>query len=189
MESTAPAVRPPVTLGCTLAVAVVVLFVLAVVLFIVFLESGANDGKVILEDARSYATGSVEYVSKDNFYLVRLPDGTFLALSDMDARNRASAQRRCRVAPMDTGDPALPGLIARYAPRFSPDAAGSTLLLREDCNLAVYDFTGTRLDADGPNLDRLTVTLTEGGKLAVNLTRRTCTLREGGEIALPSRCP
>ena len=189
MERPAPAVRPPVALGCTFAVAAVVFIGIAVTLLIVFLESGANEGKVVLEDARAYANGSVEYVAKSNFYLVRLQDGTFLALSDLDAANRASAQRRCRVAPLSTADPALPGLVAKYAARMSPGAAGSTLLFREDCNLALYDFTGTRLDADGPNLDRLAITLTGDGKLSVNVTKRTCTRREGAESALAARCP
>ena len=189
MERPAPAVRPPVALGCTLAVATLVIAAIVLTLFIVFLESGASDGKVVLEDAHAYANGSVEYVSKSNFFLVRLQDGTFLALSDLDARNRASAQRRCRVAPLNIADPALPGLLARYAPRMSPNAAGSTLLFREDCNLAVYDFTGTRLDSDGPNLDRLAVTLTGGGKLAVDVTKRICTRHEGRETAVPARCP
>jgi hypothetical protein len=189
MERPAPAVRPPVALGCTFAVAAVVFVVLVATLLIVFLESGANEGNVALEDARAYANGSVEYVSKSNFYLVRLQDGTFLALSDLDAPNRASAQRRCRVAPLNSADPALPGLVAKYATRMSPDAAGSSLLFREDCNLAIYDFTGTRLDADGPNLDRLAITLTDAGKLAVNVTKRTCTRREGTESAVPAKCP
>jgi hypothetical protein len=171
--------RPPVALGCFGAVAVVALLAFIVGFALVFLDSGANSGKLTLDPAESYGRGSIDYVSDHNFYLVRLGDGTFVALADLDAANRANAQRRCRAAPIPVSDPSLPGLLSRYAGQFSAGAAGSALLLREDCNRAVYDVTGVRLDAEGPNLDRYRVDIDPEGRLTVDLGHRLCTHRAG----------
>ncbi len=188
MERPAPAIRPPVALGCTAVIASIGFVVAALVFFFVFLESGANGGVATLDVPAAYAPGSIQYISDHNFYLSRLADGSFVALSDLDAANRATPEHRCRVAAITAGDPSLPGLVQQYASRMSPQAAGSTLLLREDCNNAVYDFTGARLDGDGPNLDRLAVSTGTGGKLEVNTTKRTCTQRSGATVFAPIAC-
>lgn len=184
-----PAIRPPVMLGCTAIVAAAGLVVLAVILGAVFLDSGADSGDVVLEPAGFYSPGSVTRIADRGFYVVRLPDGTVLALSDLDAANRAASDRRCRVAVIAAGDPALPALLARYRNSFSDAAAGASLVFREDCHGALYDPAGIRLDADGPNLDRY-VTKTNGdGRLVVSLARRTCTRRDGGERLVNIDCP
>jgi len=64
--------RPPVLLGCVSAVAFVVAVFGFFAFLIVFLESGADSGKVQLEDAEAYAPGSVEFVGEENLFLVRL---------------------------------------------------------------------------------------------------------------------
>lgn len=178
MHEAVPAtVRPPVALGCAAVVAVVVLFGLAALAMIAFLDSGANTGKMVLDPAEAYARGSVEFVGERNFYLVRLSDGSFLALSDLDAANRSSPQRRCRVAPLQPADPQLPALLERYAARMSAPAAASTLVFREECNKAVYDVTGLRLDSEDPNLDRYAVTINGAGRVTVDVSKRDCTER------------
>jgi hypothetical protein len=175
------ALRPPVALGCFGAVAAVALLGFVGGFVLVFLDSGANSGKLTLDPAESYGRGSIDYVSDHNFYLVRLADGAFVALADLDAANRANTQRRCRAAPIPVSDPSLPGLLSRYAAQFSAGAAGSALLLREDCNRAVYDVTGLRLDAEGSNLDRYRVDIDAQGRLIVDLSRRVCTQRNGSD--------
>ena len=168
--------------------AAIALSIFLFVLFIVFIQSGAKGGVTTLNVPAAYAPGSIQYISEENFYLARLNDGTFLALSDLDAANRANTQHRCRVAAVGADDPALPALVQQYASRMSPQAAGSTYLLKEDCNDAIYDFTGARLNGDGPNLDRLEVGTGNGGKLEVNTTRRTCTQRSGTNVFAPIAC-
>jgi len=141
-----------------------------------------------LAPAESYANGSVEFVAARNFFLSRLGDGSFLALSDLDGANRANQQRRCRVAPIPRNDPKLPQLLAGYAGRMSAQAAGSTLLFREDCNSAVYDVTGVRLDNDAANLERFTVEIDSAGRVTVDVSKRICTKREGANAMAMVSC-
>jgi hypothetical protein len=119
---------------------------------------------------------------------VRLADGSFLALADLDAANRANPQRRCRVSPMAVDDARLAGLLQRFGGRFSEKAGGSTLLFREDCNGALYDVAGARLDGDGPNLERYPVDVRADGKLTVDVGTRRCTERAGREPFAPVSC-
>jgi hypothetical protein len=136
---------------------------------------------VTLDPAGSYGPGSLAYVSEHNFFLVRLADGRFVALADLDAANRANGQRRCRVAPLAATNASLPGLLSQYGGKFSAEAAGASTVLREDCNAAVYDIAGARLDASAPNLDRYPVAVDASGRVTVDLSRRMCTEREGTE--------
>ena len=185
---TPQSIRPPVALGCTFAVATIVIGGLIVLAAIAFLESGANSGRLVLDPAEAYGRGSVEFVSQRNFFVVRLADGSFLALSDLDAANRANPQRRCRVAPLAATDSQLPQLLATFSSRMSPGAAGATFLFREDCNKAVYDVTGLRLDVDGVNLDRYAVTTDAQGRVTVDISERSCSRREGSQQFLPEAC-
>jgi len=188
LNAAEPAVRPPVFLGCAAAVFAAVIAVVAIVFFVSFLDSGANNGKVTLPLADSFAPNTITYEPKSNFYLVRLADGSALALSDLDAANRGAATR-CRVAQLASTDPLLVQLLDQYGSRQSPQAAGSIVLLRESCNRAVYDLTGLRLDADGRNLDRLAVSLDKGGHIVVDTRKRTCTERSGANLFVPVTCP
>lgn len=175
-------------MGCAALVAAVLLVVLVVTFSLIFLNSGADHGTVVLNDASDYAPGSEQYVSTHNFFIVRLGDGTFVALADLDAANRANAAHQCRVAPVLPSDPTLAGLLSTLGPRMSPAAAGSTLVFREGCNNAVYDITGTRLDSDAPNLDRFATSIDSSGRLNVNLAKRSCSERSGVQLALPRSC-
>jgi hypothetical protein len=177
-----------VALGCTAVLALLVIAAAGLVFAGRFFESGADTGETLLGDREAYAKGSVEYIKERNFYLVRLGDGAYLALADIDAANRANTQRRCRVAPIDAADPALPALIARYGAVMSPPASGSTLLLREDCNGVLYDVAGARLDREGPNLDRFPVRIGEDRRLRVDLSKRICTARAGADPFATTSC-
>ncbi len=183
----APTVRPPVALGCTLAAAGVGFVVFVAVLAIVFLESGSDDGSQTLDAIGAYPAGSITRVADRGFYIVRLPAGRLIALSDLDAPNRAAA-RRCRVAPIALEDPILPGLLSRVARSMNPEVAGTTTLLSEACNQALYDISGLHLGGDGPNLDRLAVDLDKTGHVVVRTSRRTCTERSGRDLFLAATC-
>ena len=180
--------RPPVLLGCLAAVAFVVAVFGFFAFLIVFLESGADTGKVRLEGAETYAPGSVGFIGEENLFLVRLADGAYVALADLDAPNRARAERRCRVAPLQPGDARLPGILERYGAVMSDDAAGSTLVFREECGGAMYDVTGLRLDAEGRNLDRYPVSIDSAGRVVVDTAKRQCSQREQLNPFAPAGC-
>jgi hypothetical protein len=186
--SSPPPTKPPVLLGCGLFLGSIVVFVVAVVGFVIFLDSGSATGKVTLDRAAAYAEGSVERFADRGFYLVRLRGADIFALVDLDAANRLAQGRRCRVAPIAVADPALPGLLDRYRRSFSPQAAGSNIIFREDCNGALYDVAGMRLDAPGPNLDRFPVEVNEAGFVVVDTARRTCSERDGPDPFAPVAC-
>lgn len=182
-----PPTGKPSATGCVLALAAVAASVAAAALFLVFLESGADSGQVVLLDQRAYAQGTVTYVPDQGFFLVRLAGG-FVALADLDAANGAAAGRRCRVHTIEGGTTVADDLLARFASRASSPARGAVLLLGEDCNGAVYDVAGVRLDRDGPNLDRFAVTVNERGRVVVSPQERSCTARAGSDVSVPRRC-
>jgi hypothetical protein len=182
-------VRPPVLLGCGALVGVVVLLIVGGVCAAVFLESGADSGKVQMEDADAYAPGSFTYNSDVNFFVTRAPNGDFFALDDLDAANRAAEGRRCRVQIVPLEDPDQARLLAEYQTAMSPQGRGLDIILRENCNGAVYDGTGVRLDALGErNLDRFAVGEAANGRLEVSTGERLCSRREGAALFAQVEC-
>jgi hypothetical protein len=183
--STAPR---PVFAGCFGMVVVAVLGIGAVVFVFLFTNSASNTGEIVLRPADSYRLGAVEFISDNNFYVVQLPGTGFLALADMDATNRAAQGRRCRVGIVAANDPTLPGLLERYASNLSAEAAGTTLVFREDCTGGVFDATGRRLNGEGPNLDRFATRVNSDGDLVVNMSRRECSEAGEGGTRTEVRC-
>lgn len=178
----------PVFMGCFGLFAVAVVAIGAIAFLFVFTGSSGNSGRLELRAADSYALGTVEFVRERNLYLVRLADGSFYALSDLDAANRAAEGTRCRVQPLAANDPLLPDLLDRFEEDVSAEASGSTLLFREACNEAVYDVTGKRLDAEGRNLDRFPVEENGAGNVVVDLRRRVCSENRDGESFREAAC-
>jgi len=177
-----------VLLGCVGLVLAVGLVIFGGILFVAFLESGSNTGQLQLREAVSYAPGSVEFVGERNFFLVRLPEGDFLALADLDAANRAANGRRCRVQ-LTQGDTAdNVALIEQYRGRFSVDASGAGAVFREDCNGVVYDIAGKRLTGEGRNLDRYRVTIDANRFVVVDVSRRGCSETASGEAFRAAAC-
>ena len=188
-DSTPKAVRPPVALGCVGALAAVVVFGAFLVFVIIFLDSGADSGKVRLEVPEAYAEGSIEFIGEKNFFLVRLRDGSFFAISDLDAANRANQARRCRVQLTSLSDPGIAAEADRLRGSMSPQSLGAASVLRETCNGAIYDLAGARLAGTGPNLDRFPVSLDGAGRLLVDSSKRECSERSGGEVFARVDCP
>lgn len=189
MREGAPGTRPSLAFGCSVLAAILVALGVAAVAFVVFLESGASTGRVTLDPLDAYPPGTVSRFPRDGFYLVRMPDGSTLALSDLDAANRAATGRRCRVAPIPAGEPALEEALERYRARLSPGTGSLTLIFRETCFGSLYDAAGIRLDADGPNLDRLGLDLDDQGNLVVETAERSCTRRDGRQLLVAVDCP
>lgn len=144
---------------------------------VIFLESGADTGNVRLDIPEAYAPGAAEYIGASNFYLVRLRDGSFLALSDLDAANHANQSHRCRVqlTPINAASLGVP--VERLRGQASPQAAGANVVLTESCNGAIYDITGLRLDSPGRNLDLHPVSIGKDGHVMVNVRTRECSER------------
>lgn len=188
LELTPGTVRPPVALGCFLAAAAIVAMFAVGACAVTFLESGANSGKVRLDVPEAYAVGSVEFVGPNNLFIVRLRDESFIAVSDLDAANRANQSRRCRIALTDLGDP-LNGVRAQsLVGQMSPAAAGATSVFRESCNGAIYDIAGARLNGPGRNLDRFPAGVAADGHLVVDTSRRVCSERDGEAIFAEVEC-
>ncbi|MEO8539271.1 MAG: hypothetical protein ABI577_05980 [bacterium] len=182
------AVRPPVFLGCFLAAAAMVVLILFGLFAITFLESGANDGKVRLDVSEAYAEGSIEFVGAENFFIVRLRDGTFVALADLDQANRANQAQRCRVNLADISDPSLGVSALALSAAMTADARGASTILRETCNGAIYDISGARLNGDGANLDRYPISLADDGHLLVDKSARQCSTRSGATVSAYRTC-
>jgi hypothetical protein len=188
VTSDVAAVRPPVALGCFGAAAVLVA-VFGIILFaVIFLESGADTGRVQLELADAYEPGSVQYINQENFFLVRLRSGDFLALSDLDAANRSNQARRCRVALTSLDDGSLGVTQSVLQTQLSPEANGSNAVFHETCYGSTYDVTGVKLAGDGANLDRLTVSLGSNGHVVVDKSKRHCSQRSGTALLSSTDC-
>jgi hypothetical protein len=178
----------PVFLGCVAMIGLAVFIVAGAIFFVTFLESGSATGRIVLEDARAYPAGSVVRNAENGFYLVRLADGSFLALADLDAANRAASGNRCKVAPLAQDDPDLPAAVNSYGSRRTPAAIALALIFREDCNGALYDASGARLDADGRSLDRYDVSTNAAGRVVVDTARRSCSARAAGAAPQAISC-
>jgi hypothetical protein len=179
--------RPPLLLGCLGLAALVVLVGAAIGSCVVFLESGADEGEAVLLPLDAYPPGSVDYIGEENLFIVRTVDGAVLALSDLDAANRATPGRRCRARLLSFGEA---GLSAGVTARVTQPAAGVEFVLTETCNGATYDITGTRIDLEaGANLDRYGVRLDGRGRVVVDLTERTCTARTDTAPREAVACP
>jgi len=181
-------IRPPVALGCGAAVLTAAAVILVFVFFVVFLNGGSASSTVTLSDAATYAPGTVTYNGDHNFYIVRLKGTGFIVLADMDAANQASTTRKCRVQPLKSDDPKLLPLLQQYSTRMSPDAQATTFLFQEGCNGAVYDITGVRLDAPGPNLARYSSNVNASGRLVVDLRSEHCSEHVDTNFFAPTAC-
>ncbi|MFN0096852.1 MAG: hypothetical protein ACKVVT_19000 [Dehalococcoidia bacterium] len=183
-----PSVRPPVALGCAAMVAVVALLAGAVVFAVTFLESGSDSSRAVLDPVDAYPPDSFAFEPEHHIYLVRIGPARFFALHDLDASNRAAQGRRCRVVTADRAQPAFRGVAERFSGRQSPGAAQFELFFYEECNGAVYDATGIRLDRDGRNLDRYPVEIDDAGRVVVDFGKRQCSRREGTAFFLEEKC-
>jgi hypothetical protein len=189
VTESAPNPRPPVLLGCTLLVGGLLAVFVTGAVFLVFIDSGSDSGEVTLEHVAVYPPGTVTRVADRGLFIVALPGGELLALSDLDAANRAASGRRCRVAPISSSDPALARAIDEYDERLSAGAENSALVFREECNGALYDAAGVRIDRDGPNLDRFEVSVDDEERLVVDTARRTCSERSPADDLGTVECP
>jgi hypothetical protein len=177
--------RPPVLLGCAALAAVAVALIAAGACAVVFFESGADTGDIVVEGG--LAPGSLELFAEEHVFLVRNLDGEYFAMDDLDAANRDS-ERRCRASIVPPNDPDFATLRDRFARRTSAVAAGMLIFFRESCDGAIYDAAGARLDDEaGSNLDRFRVSARADG-IAIETGARTCSRREGDDWFVSVDC-
>lgn len=167
-------------LGCLVRLAAAVLVVVAIVVAIGFLFDQGSDS---VERDRGYDAGaasdyqdaSVVYAEPQHLFVVRLPDGTFIALYDKSSKQQ-ELRSDCRLAFEDaasTGNLApLPGI----AGAFVENCEGRRAVWRAD---GVFAF-----GAGYGNLDRFDTSVDAAGHLIVDTTTRTCT-RSRGVIGVP----
>jgi hypothetical protein len=140
-----------VRLGCLVALGLVALGAAVVVLVLWVWPSGG--GPIDLGNIEGYRPGSVVYRSTDGLFVVRAPDGTVLALSDLDPHN-PPGRKSCRVT-------------------FRPDLAqaGEVGRFFDGCTGSMYVLGGHGLAGDGLDLKQLPVQQKTDGDLQVEPAR------------------
>ncbi len=113
----------------------------------------SGNGLVEIGRVEEFRPGAVVYRSTDGFFVATQPDGSVLALSDIDPHN-PPGRRTCRVT-------------------FRPDLAtdGETGQFFDVCTGSRYDIGGRALSGDGMDLKRLSVQQDDEGNLQVRPAR------------------
>jgi hypothetical protein len=124
---------------------VAVLAVAAAVYVGYTLTQSLGSGSSFSDRVANYPPDSVTYLSNGRTYLVRQNDGTFLALSEVEA----SATDR------------IAGCLIRYLP-------GKQGAFRDDCHGVMFNLEGVAVQGAAPPMQRHPVTV-HGGKLTVQL--------------------
>lgn len=113
---------------------------------------GDGDGRVEVGRITDYEPGAAVYWSTDRLFVVRLPEGAVIALSDVDPHN-PPGRRSCRVSYR----PDLPVM--------TEDGRRGVFL--DACTGSRYDLEGRGLAGDGLDLLRLPVDQDDAGRLKV----------------------
>lgn len=164
--------------------AVGVLALLSLVAVAAYLDPGdvGKPGRFVAGRVDDLQPGSVRYFEGEHFYLVRLADGSFLALYDIDRHRQilsvgATGDPRfgCRVRAMSAATNEGVANILRASGTVVPGFEGQAF--RTPCTGATFDMTGRRLFGPAPtDLDRFPVRTLAGGFVEVNLASRQCAL-------------
>lgn len=133
--------------GCLAAGGVLIVGAILAAATVILLTRG--DGSIDLGLVTDYEPGAVVYRSSDRFFVVRLNDGSMIALSDLDPHN-PPGRSSCRV----TFRPDLGSGEAGAG-----DASGRFF---DACSGSMYDISGGGLAGDGLDLSRLTLRERDG---------------------------
>ncbi len=167
-------------LGCLVWVAAVVALAVGVVVAIGFIFDQGDSAKQPQRGydagaADAYQPATVNYLEFEHLYVVRLQDGSFLALYDKSPKQQ-EVSGDCRVSFEDNASlgtlEQLPGMTGGFV---------------EDCTSlrAVWRADGVfAFGAGYGNLDRFNTHVDGSGHLIVDTDSRTCT-RSRGVIGLP----
>ena len=168
--------------GCLLrfAIAGVALFALFIVLGLVFGgddgSSSGGTGAFNAGQAENYLRGDVSHVEQQHVFVVRLQDGTFVALYDKSPKQQ-EIDSNCRVRWEDNAN--LGGVIGQlpgFNGAFAETCEGTRGVWRADGERAYGAGYG--------DLDRFETEVDVSGDLLIYLSPRTCTQSAGG-IGVP----
>ena len=130
--------------------------------------SAAGAGAGFSAPVSRFSPDSVTYLDAGRTYLVRQPDGGFLALSE------AEPDRQDQIS----------GCVIRYRPDLQ--AGGTTGVFRDDCHGALYGRDGQPLGGSGPPMQRHPVEV-NGSQVRVNFA--VCLSGSGDQSAEACRRP
>jgi hypothetical protein len=133
----------PGTISLRPVLVVIALLGLASSAFLIYSCSHAPPVGSFSAPINRFPANSVTYLSSGRSYLVRMEDGSFLALSEVDA------------------DPAnrLKGCVIRYRPDLT--GAGKQGAFRDDCSGALFDLEGLAIEGGSPPMQRHPVQVTD----------------------------
>jgi len=159
-------------LGCLARIAVVVLVLVGVVVAIgEIFDQGPNAGQPVRGyDAGpldAYQPATVNYLELQHIYVVRLPDGSVLALYDRSAKQQ-ELDGDCRVRYDETAQPTL--------------VEGPSGAFVEDCDelRTAWRVDGTLASGAGyGDLDRFDTRVDAQGRLIIDTESRSCTRSRG----------
>jgi hypothetical protein len=171
--------------GCVMPSAVVAALITVVVVaqlvtFFVRDGSGGNDGGNAFDagEAKAYQPADVNQIEPHHLFIVRLQDGTFIALYDKSPRQQ-ELKGDCRVQYDETSPlgsvPQLPGFTGAFVEDCGANESSRTVW-RAD---GMFAFGGGYGD-----LDRFDTHVDKDGHLIVDLGSRTCT-HSRGAIGVP----
>ena len=126
----------------------------ALTLAVIFAWPGGEEGphaSILVANADDFAPGSVTTFEEQEFHLVRLPDGEFLALSMLDPHGKLLVEEGLAESPC----------LVPWRPEF--EFMGETGWFRNPCHGETYDLTGACFSGPCPRgLDRFPVTVKDG---------------------------
>ena len=131
-----------VAAGCLVGGGLFLLGAAAVVVLLAF--QMREDSRVDIGTAGAYVVGTPVYYASDHLFVVRLEDGSVIALSDLDPHN-PPGRRSCRVT---------------FRPDLGEDEESGRFF--DACTGAMYDITGRGLRSGGLGLSRLEVESDDG---------------------------
>jgi hypothetical protein len=161
--------------GCLLRVLIGIVVVVALVIAIGEIFDQGENAKQPARyynagPAAEYKQGDVNFFDQEHIFLVRLPDGEFLAFYDKSARQQ-ELNGTCRISYDEQAGvgtlPPIPGLGGAFV----EDCEGSRVVWRVD---GTYSFG----NGYGP-LDQLKTTIDDDGDLIIDTSSRTCTRSKG----------
>jgi hypothetical protein len=148
------------------AIVVVILLAIGVGYLAYSCARSSGSSSTFTDQVSHYPPNSVTYIAPARTYLVRQGDGSFLALSEVEA------VREDRVA----------GCIIRFRPDLS--AGGEPGVFRDDCHGVLFGRDGAPVGAASPPMQRHPVT--SDGK-TVSLRFHVCLSGSGGGQEEPCR--
>ncbi len=142
--------------GITLALLAAAFGVMLALALIFAWPGGGAPQPLAVGEVEDFAPGSVTTFEDEEFHLVRLPDGEFLALSMLDPHGKLRVEEGLATSPC----------LVPWRPEF--EFIGQKGWFRNPCHGETYDLTGTCFAGPCPRgLDRFSV-MVEDGKVLVD---------------------